>query len=199
MSRSLAMEILSAIASSARAHRHHDEGPYIDRDIQVGEFKNLEVAGPFDVEIQTGEPASVHVSGPEWALDNLHIEHEGDHLVIGCDGDCNGDVTIAITVKKLQSLRSAGSGDVSLDTATGKTFDCSNSGSGDLSIESVEADKIILSSAGSGDVRNRQGPRQRFRSDDDGLRGPVDGCGREFRPPPHLERLGRRRDRRILR
>ena len=135
MSRSLAMDILCAIASSARNHHHDEEdGPDVEHDFEVGEFVNLEVAGPFDVEIQSGEAASVHATGPEWALDNLRVEHEGDRLIVGCDGDCDGDVTVAITVKKLRSLRSAGSGDVSVDEVSGKSFDCANSGSGDLTI-----------------------------------------------------------------
>jgi hypothetical protein len=97
MPRSLAMEILSAIASSAR--NHHADGPDAERDFEVGEFERLEVAGPFDVNVQTGGSVGVHASGPEWALDNLRIELEDDRLFIGCEGDCDGDVNVSVSVR----------------------------------------------------------------------------------------------------
>src|SRR6185503_12982945 len=113
MPRSLAMEILSAIASSAR--NHHADGPDAERDFEVGEFERLEVAGPFDVNVQTGGSVGVHASGPEWSLDNLRIELDGDRLFIGCEGDCDGDVNVSVSVPRLRALRTSGSGDVSID------------------------------------------------------------------------------------
>ena len=60
------MDIISAIASAARTHRHVEhEGPNVERDFEVGEFDQLEIAAPFDVDIETGEDCSVHAVGPE--------------------------------------------------------------------------------------------------------------------------------------
>src|SRR5581483_675110 len=155
MSRSLAMEILSAIASSARNSRIHDEyaGPQAERDFEVGEFERIDLSGPFDVEIQTGAECKIRASGPERSLEEIRVELQGDCLTIGCDGDCSGDVLIAMSVPQLRSIRSAGSGDVGIDNVKGEEFECSCSGSGDLSIDSIDAEKLTLSSAGSGDVR----------------------------------------------
>ena len=112
MPRSLAFEILSAIASARGRRKHFEDGPSADRDFEVGEFEQLEICRPFDVEVQTGEAASVHASGPEWALDSLTVEPRGDALFIGCDGECDDSVDIIVTVRELRSLRTTGSGEV---------------------------------------------------------------------------------------
>src|SRR4051812_12194010 len=154
MPRSLAMEIMSAIASAARtAHHSRSDEPDLERDFPVGEFDRLEIAAPFDVDIETGAAANVHASGPEWALDSVRVELQGDRLFIGCDGDCDGsDISMSVSLPALRSLRMAGSGDVSIDKVGGDAFDCASTGSGDLSIESVDVGSFKLSSAGSGDV-----------------------------------------------
>jgi len=153
MPRSLAMEILSAIASASRTRRSGDDGPDLERDFPVGEFDRLEIAAPFDVDIETGGAANVHASGPEWALDSVRVELQGERLFIGCDGDCDGsDISMSVSVPALRGLRMAGSGDVSVDKLTGDAFDSASSGSGDLSIESIDVRSLKHSSAGSGDV-----------------------------------------------
>ncbi|HEV8407174.1 MAG TPA: DUF2807 domain-containing protein, partial [Sphingomicrobium sp.] len=124
MSRSLAMEILSAIASSARQGRHREEdGPDADRDFEVGEFEAIEIAAPFDVDIRIGGGASVHASGPENLLEEILVEVHHDRLFIGCDGDCDADVQVSVTVPRLRSLRTSGSGDVSVDKVKADDFE----------------------------------------------------------------------------
>src|SRR4051812_33778657 len=100
MPRSLAMEFISAIASAARnGRRSGHEGPDVERDFPVGEFEHVEIAGPFDVDIETGASANVHASGPEWALDSVRVELHGDRLFIGCDGDCDGgDISMSVSL-----------------------------------------------------------------------------------------------------
>lgn len=85
MPRSLAMEILSALASGHRAATRRDDEPAGEREFNVREFQRLEVAGPFDVEVETGGPARVRASGPEWALDSIRLDQDGDRLFIGCE------------------------------------------------------------------------------------------------------------------
>src|SRR5436190_12141962 len=103
MSRSLAMDIISAIASAARTHRHveHD-GPDVERDFEVGEFDRLEIAAPFDVDIETGADCKVHVVGPESALELIRVQPDGDRLFIGCDGDCGGDINMSVIMPALR-------------------------------------------------------------------------------------------------
>ena len=146
MPRSLAMEILSALASAHRAgaHRDDEDGPEGEREFDVGAFERLEIAGPFDVEVQTGGSPSVSATGAEWALENLSVEHEDDRLFIGCNGDCDGDVRVVIIVGQLQALRSSGSGDVSIDRIKGELFECTSSGSGDLAIDEMQGRVVAV-------------------------------------------------------
>src|SRR3954454_17237691 len=106
MPKSLAMEILSALASAHRASSHrHENSDDAERDFDVGDFELIDVAGPFEVEVETGAAPSVRASGPQWALDNLRVEQDGDRLVIGSDGESE-DVSILVTVRSLRAVRS---------------------------------------------------------------------------------------------
>src|SRR4051794_1033591 len=142
MPRSLAVEILSAIISSRRSGAHRHDEPDAEREFEIGEFHRLEVSGPFDVEVETGGQPSLSATGPEWALDNLGVEHEGDRLFVGCDGDMDGSVRVIITVPALAAVRMSGSGDVSIDRVKGDQFECSSSGSGDISVDEIEVERL---------------------------------------------------------
>ena len=99
MPRSLAMDIISAIASAARTHRQsRHEGPDVERDFEVGEFDRLEIMVPFDVDIETGAECNVHAVGPESAMESVRVQAEGGRLFIGCDGDCGGDINMSVTL-----------------------------------------------------------------------------------------------------
>ena len=153
MSRSIAMEILSAIVASGRAGARRDhEGPVEDRTFEVGAFERLEIAGPFDVEIDTGADSAVRATGPDWALDNLSVDHDGDRLFIGCDGEVD-DVRVFVSARELRAVRTSGSGDVSIDRIKGETFEYASSGSGDGSIGEIEAERLNVSASGSGGIR----------------------------------------------
>ena len=58
------LEILDAFVSSYRAIVQAHDGPEADRDFEVGEFDAIEVAGPFDVQISTGEAPERPCSRP---------------------------------------------------------------------------------------------------------------------------------------
>src|ERR1041385_399973 len=104
MPRSLAMEILSALASAHRASSHrHENSESDERDFEVGDFELLEVTGPFEVEVETGGAPSARASGPQWALDNLRVDQDGDRLFISSDGDSE-DVSVSVTVRSLRAV-----------------------------------------------------------------------------------------------
>ena len=176
MPRPLAVEILDAIVTSYRKGRNHqDVRPTEVRDFEVSDFERLEIAGPFDVEVQIGAAASVQARGPEWALDAISVEQDGERLFIGCDGECDGDVSMTVTVPQLSALRVSGSGDVSIDRIKrkqrlGRPFDRQARRALDQAL-----------GRGLGRHRNRQTSRHRAGGDSDGLGRPNGGRARMLR------------------
>ena len=150
MPRSLAVEILSAIVS--RRGPVDETGPSIDRSFDTKEFHKLEIAVPFDVEIMTGEPASIQATGPEAALSKIIVNRKDDRLFITSEGRSNSSVSIRVCVTNLTTLRISGSGDVRLARIANAAFECASTGSGDLFIHEAELENLKLSAGGSGDV-----------------------------------------------
>ena len=157
--------IASAGCSQSRADR---SGPTVQRNYQVGAFEQIEVSGPYDVEVRTGDAPSVSASGSEKLLERLVVEVRGDRLLIHPRKDrgfrwswgSHGSAKIQVTVPALRAAEIAGSGDISINEVKGKSFEGSVAGSGGLSVESLEVQSLKLSIAGSGDVRARSGVAQ---------------------------------------
>jgi hypothetical protein len=157
----------AATATAACSHsRAEDAGPLVQKSYQVGDFTQVEVAGPFDVTIHTGAAPSVSAKGNEKLIDRLVVEVKGDKLVIHPQSNrgwfhwgwgTSGKADIAITVPTISGATLAGSGGISIDTVKGDTFEGTVAGSGDLTIDSVEVQSLKLGIAGSGDVRARSG------------------------------------------
>ena len=154
MPKSLAMEILGAILASGRTFgRRQYTGPEIERDFKVGQFDRLDLFGPIDVEVRTGRKPGVRANGREDAIELLTVEHDGDRLEIGFDGDRGGGLEIIVSTAGLRSIRVAGSGDVTIDRVKGEQFECATNGSGDLSVDEIEVERLKLAAVGSGDIR----------------------------------------------
>src|SRR5215213_8003226 len=77
----LAAASMSAVSCS-RGHAAQDAGPTISRNYPVGNFRQIDVAGPYDVTVRTGANASVAAQGPQNYLDRIVVEVKGDKLVI---------------------------------------------------------------------------------------------------------------------
>jgi hypothetical protein len=155
----------SATTACSRGHAE-DGGPLVQKSYQVGNFTQVEVAGPFDVTIRTGAAPSVTAHGSQKLIDRLVVEVEGDKLVIHPESrhgwfnwgwGTNGEADIAITVPAISGATLAGSGGIDIDNVKGDSFEGTVAGSGDLNIDSVEVQSLKLAIAGSGDVRAKAG------------------------------------------
>ena len=155
----------TATAGCARGHAE-DGGPMVQKSYQVGNFTQVELAGPFDVTIHTGSAPSVSARGNQKLIDRLAVEVKGDKLVIHTESNrgwfnwgwgTNGKADIAITMPSISAATLAGSGGINIDHVKGDNFEGTVAGSGDLNIDSVEVQSLKLSIAGSGDVRARSG------------------------------------------
>jgi hypothetical protein len=155
----------TATGGCARGHAE-DGGPLVQKSYQVGNFTQVEVAGPFDVTIRTGAAPSVTAHGNQKLIDRLLVEVKGDKLVIHTESNrgwfnwgwgTNGEADIAITVPMISGATLAGSGGIDIDHVMGDIFEGTVAGSVDLNIETVEVQALKLAIAGSGDVRAKAG------------------------------------------
>jgi len=170
MRKSLAAVIVASAAALAGCEGHHgDGGPTVSRNYTVGNFQQIEVAGPYDVEVRTGGNPGVSAQGPEKVLERVEVAVEGDKLVIRSRHEggffhfgfySHGNVHFVVTVPQLSAASLTGSGDVKVDKVEGKGFDGSITGAGDLSIGAVEVQSLKLSITGSGDVKAGAGKAQ---------------------------------------
>jgi hypothetical protein len=164
-----AMIAASAAVSGCHAHDENGDGATVSRNYQVGNFQQIEVAGPYDVEVRTGGNPGVWAQGPERLLERIDVTVEGNRLVIRSQhhggffhfGFSNrGNVHFVVTVPQLTGADLTGSGEIKVDKVQGQEFDGSVTGSGDLSIASLEVQSLKLSITGSGDVKAGNGKAQ---------------------------------------
>jgi hypothetical protein len=152
----------SAATVGCGLNRNEDAGATISRSYQIGNFHEIEVAGPYDVEVRTGSAPSASAQGSEKLLERTRVEVEGDKLVIHPEGrhgffnfgwSTRGSAKFVITVPELHGAAIAGSGDLRVDHVKGDRFEGSVAGSGGLALASVEVQSLKLSIAGSGGVK----------------------------------------------
>ncbi len=126
---------------------------------QVTDFRTIRVEGPFDVRVHVGQPAGVHATGPQSALDRLVVEQHGDTLVIHPDRTAGWDfhvstekMVVDVGTRALDGATLGGSGSVAIDRMRGDAVDLRLSGSGDLSVADLQAAQTSIALTGSGDL-----------------------------------------------
>ena len=170
MRKSLTATIIIAFAALSACHVHAgDGGTKVSRNYQVGNFHEIEVAGPFDVEVRTGANPSVSAQGSEKLLERTVVEVEGDKLVIRPENNNglfhfgwsnHGHAHFVVTVQSLNGAAMAGSGRIAIDRVQGQRFEGNIAGSGDLDVAALDVQQLKLSIAGSGGVKAGTGKSQ---------------------------------------
>lgn len=170
MRKVLALGIVAAVALAACTAAHsEDAGPRTSRNFAVGGFTAIEVAGPYDVEVQTGAKPGVSASGPQKMIDHMVVEVKGDRLLIHPEEQhgmfhmgwhFNGTVRVAVTVPQLQGATIAGSGDIRVNHVQGNSFEGTVTGSGNLGVDQVDVQTLKLAIAGSGGAKAANGRAQ---------------------------------------
>jgi hypothetical protein len=171
MRKSIAAAVIAASAATSACGQHRSEngGATVARNYQVGNFQQIEVAGPYDVEVRTGGNASVSASGPEKLLERTTVEVKGDKLVIRPErqngwfhmGWSNrGNAKFTVTVPQLTGATIAGSGDIHIDKVSGNSFEGVVAGSGGLNVGALDVQQLKLAIAGSGGAKAGSGKAQ---------------------------------------
>jgi hypothetical protein len=164
MRKSIAAAVVAASAATASCGQARSEGagPTVSRNFQVGNFQQIEVAGPYDVTVRTGSNPSVSAQGSQKLLDQTIVEVRGDKLIIHPEAQRHffqwgfgnrGKADFTVTVPQLNGAAIAGSGDIHVDNVKGDRFDGNVGGSGGLDVSSVEVGSLKLSIGGSGSVK----------------------------------------------
>ena len=162
MRKSIAAATLAACAATSSCGQvHADAGKTGSRNHQIGNFQEIEAAGPYAVNVQTGGNPSVSARGPEKVLDNIAVEVDGDKLLIHSKNHgffnfgwgSHGRTIFTVTVPMIRAATLAGSGDLSVNSVSGDSFAGTLAGSGDLTVGSVNVKSLKLSLAGSGDAK----------------------------------------------
>ncbi len=164
MRKSIAAAVIAASAATGACGQVHGEGagPTVSRSFPVGNFHAIEVAGPYDVTVNTGANPGVSAQGSQKLLDHTTVEVEGDKLVIRPKREhgffnwgwgSNGKASFTVTVPQIGAATLAGSGDLNVNAVQGNDFQAKLAGSGDLAIGSLNVQSVKLSVAGSGDTK----------------------------------------------
>src|SRR5437870_1611444 len=139
MFRPLAAIVAASALAGCQVHAHEGGGATVSRSYSIGNFQEIEVAGPYDVEVRTGANPSVSARGAEKLLERTTVEVKGDKLVIRPENDHNwfhfgwsshGKANFTVTVPQLSGGTTAGSGDV--DISGGAKCNVSKMGSGNV-------------------------------------------------------------------
>lgn len=157
----IAAIVAASAATSACGQHSEDAGPVVSRNYQVGNFQEITVAGPYDVNVRTGANPGVSAQGPQDVLNNVTVEVKGDKLLIqsqhhglfSWSWGSHAKTLFTVTVPQLRAATLAGSGDLNVDSVKGDRFEAKLAGSGDLGIGSVNVQSLTLTTVGAGDAK----------------------------------------------
>ncbi len=155
--------IIAGAATLSACHFNGENGATVSRSYQVGNFQQIEVAGPYDVEVRTGGNPGVSAKGPERLLGHTTVAVEGDKLMIKPEHGGRGwfhfgwghrsKASFVVTVPQLRGATIAGSGGIKVDRVSGDSFEGTIAGSGGLELGSADVQSLKLAIGGSGGVK----------------------------------------------
>ena len=145
--------------------------PTVSRNYQVGNFQQIEVAGPYDVEVRTGaNPSGFGAAAREKLLERTVVEVKGDKLVIRPEEHHGlfhfgwgiaARRSFTVTVPQLSGATIAGSGDIQRRPGRRATASKATvAGSGGLNVGSLDVQSLKLAIAGSGGAKAGGGKAQ---------------------------------------
>jgi hypothetical protein len=162
--------LIASAATSACGRTHSEEGgPTVSRNYSVGGFDQIEVAGPYNVQVRTGANPSVAASGPQKLLEHTLVQVKDGKLVIRPERKqgwfqtgwhFRGDANFIVTVPQLHEATIAGSGDIKVDKIAGDRFEGTVAGSGGLEVGTLDVQSLKLAIAGSGGAKANGGKAQ---------------------------------------
>lgn len=158
-----------------------------ERSFMLTDFDRVRLDGPFRVEIVTGLPSGVVVTGDGRAAERVNVRVDGGTLVIapstlGWDGwreGREGDLAIRVGVRRLRGARVNGGGRLTIDKVAAPRVDLGVSGSGQLAIGTLDTDQLVATLVGTGAMTLSGGSGRVARFMSQGA-GTIDAAGTRF-------------------
>ena len=187
MRKAIAAAVIAASAATSACGRTHSEdgGPAVSRNYQVGSFDQIEVAGPYNVQVRTGANPSVSAQGSQKMIEHMVVEVRNGRLEIHPERqkgwfrkgwNFRGKVDLTVTVPQLRGASIAGSGDIRVDQVKGDSFEGEIAGSGGLDVGALDVQTLKLAIAGSGGTKVGSGRAQNAKFEIAGS-GDIDAKG----------------------
>lgn len=172
MRKALAVAVIAAATATSACgkNRAEDGGPTVSRNYQVGAFTEIEVAGPYDVDVRTGANPSVSATGSQKLLERTVVEVRNGKLLIRPEREkgffnfgwsSHGKAKLSVTVQQLNGATIAGSGDIKVNDVRGDKFEGTVAGSGSLDVAALDVRDLKFAIAGSGEVKAGKGRAQK--------------------------------------
>lgn len=133
-----------------------------DRHYSVIGFDRLRVEGPFDVEVETGRPASGTASSDPRTLEQLAFDNEGSTLIVRLNGvngwaergggGARSAPVVHLTTPQLRSVLVRSGGRVRIAGGRVDRFDAAINGAGSINARGLHADQLVATLIGSGEM-----------------------------------------------
>jgi hypothetical protein len=124
---------------------------------EAGPFNVVELAGANTVVIHVGAPRSVAVTGDDNLVPRVTTVVQDGRLVIDNTGSftTNADMSVAVSVPSLESVKLGGAGTVTVDGVASEDFSAELTGDGTLVASgNVERLTVVLAGAGTLDLHD---------------------------------------------
>jgi len=119
-------------------------------------FTRIEVNGDFNVQVDTGSTAIVHITADENLLERIITDVTGDKLVIESrNGDCLNSthpIEISVVTPPVNSIDLNGSGSIFNNGLDAEELALRISGSGKIQCTQINANSVTLDLEGSGNI-----------------------------------------------
>jgi hypothetical protein len=159
MKKHIAAAAGAALLSGSAQAMGRDPGPPDHRQVTIGQFDRVAVAGPFVVRVRTGKAVSASLSGSRTMLDDTELLVRDGELIVrwqeGAGWSRNGDegVDVEITMPEVRGVRNLGAGQIDIDRVRGDRFAATLVSAGRVTIDSMDVDELKAELAGSGSLR----------------------------------------------
>lgn len=139
--------------TNGRGPIERGSGHFVRQSRAAGTFSQIETNGAADIEIVTGQAATIEIEADDNLLDNIETRVEGDRLVVTNRGSFSTSraPVVRVSLERLRSAETSGSGNVTVRGLQDSDFILTGRGSGDFRAEGRVA-RLQLYLHGSGNA-----------------------------------------------